>query len=58
MSDVRKIEIKMIFTKSTKRTHVYSSANPIAAVTTVYINKDELPTPTPASLTVFIEHEQ
>lgn len=49
--------IKMVFTKSTKGTHVYGDSNSDPPVPTLYIKKTALPAKPPAEIEVTIAFE-
>lgn len=48
------MEVKMSLTKSTKGTHVYSADQDGAAIPSLYIKKDTLPTPPPQTITISV----
>lgn len=50
--------IEMNYTKSTKGTHVYSTDEPDAAVSSIYIKRSGLPTEAPANITLTIDYEE
>ncbi len=45
------------YTKSTKRTHVYSTEEEGAAIKTVYIQGESLPKKAPTQITLTIEYD-
>ena len=51
-------EVKMIYTKNTKRTTVYSSDEESCAIKTVYIQSECLPKNPPKEITITIDYEE
>lgn len=51
---MKPVELTLQLVKSTKGTHVYNDTSPGAAVPTLYIKKDSLPNPPPATVTITI----
>lgn len=50
------MKIKLDFVKSTKGTHVYGTTDKAAAIQSIYIKKEGMPTATPA-ISITIEPE-
>lgn len=48
-------QVELTFTKSTKGTHVYSTDKTDAAVQSLYIKRDSLPSKPPATITLTID---
>jgi len=48
------LTVEMIYTKSTKRTHVYSSTDSNDPVLTLYIERDRLPKDAPKQITITV----
>ena len=51
-------EVKMIYTKNTKRTTVYSSDEEHCAIKTVYIQSECLPKTPPKEITITIDYDE
>jgi len=48
------LTVEMIYTKSTKRTHVYSSTDSNDPIPTLYIKRDRLPKEAPKQITITV----
>ena len=49
--------IEMVLIKSTKNTHVYGAEDEGVAITSVYIQKNNLPTPPPEEINITLSYE-
>lgn len=54
---MKKVTVQMTLTKSTKGTHVYNDNGSETPIPTLYIKKEALPSPPPATIKITVEFE-